>query len=68
LKDALARKKRQMLIAKEKEESLNLRVWLDGIIFVLIGAAACYALLPDRESPRIVLNPGKYTGNYSPSA
>jgi len=55
----LARKKRQMLIAKEKKGSSSLRVWLIVLIFLLIGAAACYALLPDRESPRIVLNPGK---------
>ena len=48
-----------MLIAKEKKGSSSLRVWLIVLIFLLIGAAACYALLPDRESPRIVLNPGK---------
>ena len=55
----MTRKKREMLIAKQKEGSSSLRIWLGVIIAVLICAAACYALLPDRESPRIVLKPGK---------
>ena len=52
-------RKKKMLIAKQKKGSSSLRIWLVVIIVFLIGAAACYALLPDRESPRIVLKPGK---------
>ena len=55
----MTRKKQKMLIAKEKEGFSSLRIWLVVIIAVLIGAVVCYALLPDRESPRIVLKPGK---------
>jgi len=55
----LTPKKRKMLIAKEKKVSSSLRVWLVVILILLIGAAACYALIPNRESPRIVLKPGK---------
>ena len=55
-----------MLIAKQKEGPSRLRLWLFVIILLLIGAAACYALIPDRVRPGIAMEPGEeYLNNES---